>query len=355
VLTAKVTEAKPASVVLQFDNHSSPSVGSERGLIYFTHINVSGYGDTFSVTGRITEGLRGVKTTYEIPLSAMDTTLDLYADLVWSEVVEEPFEELDIESRSETYGFTVKQPVFRSLRSRFDLFLTGEWRRSKSFLLGSGFQFTEGLSEEGEATVSVIRFGQTWTYQGRNNAVAIRNSISVGADILGSTVNEGSIPDGQFVAWLGQFQWAYRLPAKLLGAQLIVRADAQLSEAPLLGLEKFAVGGFATVRGYRENELVRDNGLIGSLELRIPVLTRSDGSSTVALAPFTDIGRSWDKNQSYSGGETISSAGLGIRWNLKNRVQTNIYWGHAFDDIDRLGEYNLQDDGIHMQISAHFP
>ena len=35
--------------------------------------------------------------------------------------------------------------------------------------------------------------------------------------------------------------------------------------------EKFSLGGVNSVRGYRENELVSDNGVIGSMELRIPL------------------------------------------------------------------------------------
>jgi hemolysin activation/secretion protein len=355
LLRVFVSEADPASAVLQLDNHESPSVGSERALIDFTHLNVSGLGDSLSFTGRSTRGLRGVEAMYEIPLNSLNTTLDLHVDVARSDVIEEPFEELDIESRSETYGFTIAHPIHHSLRSRLQVFLTGEKRRTQSFLLGSGFPFAEGLSEDGVAKVSVVRFGQTWTYQGRQNALALRNTLSIGLDLLGATVNEGNIPDGQFVAWLGQLQWAHRLQFWGISGQIIFRADAQLTDSALLGMEKFAVGGHDTVRGYRENEFVRDNGLIGSLELRIPVFTSADGGSVLVLAPFFDIGRSWDKNAPSDDDETISSAGLGIRWRTNGRVQAQIYWGYSFNDIDRIEESNIQDDGFHMQISLSFP
>ena len=42
---------------------------------------------------------------------------------------------------------------------------------------------------------------------------------------------------------------------------LIVRQTLQLASEPLLNIEKFALGGINTVRGYRENQFVRDNGL----------------------------------------------------------------------------------------------
>ncbi len=67
----------------------------------------------------------------------------------------------------------------------------------------------------------------------------------------------------KLLAWLGQFQLAHRLWDS--DNQVILRADAQLTRDPLLPIEKFAVGGANTVRGYRDNQLVRDNGLVLSV------------------------------------------------------------------------------------------
>jgi len=42
--------------------------------------------------------------------------------------------------------------------------------------------------------------------------IAARSRFSVGTDALGGTIHgDPAIPDGQFFAWLGQFQWARRL------------------------------------------------------------------------------------------------------------------------------------------------
>ena len=45
----------------------------------------------------------------------------------------------------------------------------------------------------------------------------------------------------------------------------------QLTPDPLLPIEQIAIGGIDTVRGYRENQLVVDNGWMTSAELRIPL------------------------------------------------------------------------------------
>jgi hemolysin activation/secretion protein len=183
----------------------------------------------------------------------------------------------------------------------------------------------------------------------------VRNTVSFGLDALDATDNQGPTPDGQFIAWLGQFQWAHRVPFFDRAAQLIARADIQLTDSPLLGLEQFALGGHATVRGYRENELVRDNGFIGSFEARLPVFTRSTGAPILELAPFVDFGRSWSKSRPTDGPKVLASMGVGARWAVTEAIHAQAYWGDDLTNVDREGESDLQDSGLHFSISASLP
>jgi len=357
VLDVNVFEAKPYRITFQFDNIEPPSVGSLRWLFNFSHLNISGYGDSLNGVVRYTKGLRGLFAKYEVPLNARGTTMDLHADLSSADVIEEPFEALDIEGESETYGFTITQQLYHYLTTKsdhwFDFFLIGEKRRSQSFLFKQGFPFTEGASEEGESKVTVLRIGQNWTYRTGKQAFAIRNTFSIGLDLFDATINDNSdIADGKFWVYLVQAQYAWRFPFQGKIGQLVARGDVQLADSSLLSLEKIGVGGFGSVRGYRQNEFVRDNALIGSVELRIPVYDYK--SSRFELAPFFDIGRAWNENAASDEIETVSGAGLGLRWTLSDRASAFLYWGHAFNDIKQQGEYNLQDDGIYFQIAAYF-
>jgi len=361
VLDVEVSEAKPYRVTFQFDNLEPPSVGSYRGLINFSHLNVTGYGDSLNAVVRYTKGLRSLFGMYEVPLNAHGTTLDIHADLSRADIVEEPFDELDIENESETYGFTLTQRLHHKTTMEsdhwFDVFLTGEKRRSQSFLFGEGFPFTKGASADGESKVTVLRIGQTWGYRTRNHAFALRNALSIGLDWFNATVHDDrDLADGEFIAYLGQAQYAWLFP--LIGplrgrnGQLIVRGDAQLANEPLLSMEKIGVGGYGTVRGYRQNEFVRDNALIGSIEMHVPVY--ESRRSRLELVPFYDIARVWNKNATSEERETISGAGLGLRGTIGDHLSAFLYWGHAFDDIEQQGEYNLQDDGIYFQLAARF-
>jgi hemolysin activation/secretion protein len=109
------------------------------------------------------------------------------------------------------------------------------------------------------------------------------------------------------------------------------------------------------VRGYRENEVVRDNAFIASLEARIPLLRNKPWADYLQLAPFVDFGTGWNTDRPTPDPKTLSSVGLGLRWGvslagpLKLRPGFELYWGKALRNID-YAEYDLQNDGIHFQL-----
>ena len=127
-------------------------------------------------------------------------------------------------------------------------------------------------------------------WQGGSYVLAARTTLSVGLDVLDATSNPGKAPDGEFVAWLTQVQGVWRLPEFLLGTQIYARVDSQLTNRALLSIEKFAVGGERTVRGYRTNQLVRDQGVVASIEARIPVYRSPLGRPILEFTPFADVG-----------------------------------------------------------------
>ena len=113
--------------------------------------------------------------------------------------------------------------------------------------------------------------------------------------------------------------------------------------------------GARTVRGYRENQFVRDNGVVASLEWRFPLFPDKEGAGRyrLQLVPFVDFGRSWDENDALptSEAEEISSAGLGFLWDPSRSWHLELFLGHAFDDVDNPNDDDLQDDGVHFLLN----
>jgi len=356
VLLVQVEEQQPVTVHMGFDNYQSPTVGAEEGWLTIAHRNLSGHGDTLSFAFGASEGANPqLDISYSLPFTVYDTTLTLRCRKNKFDVVEAPFDDLDVESKSEIYEIGLRQPFYRSLAQEFALSLTGERSRDRTYLLGKRFSFTPG-EENGKSIVTVLRFAQEWIYHTQKRVIAARSQFSFGIDALNSTTNSGDIPDSRFVSWLGQFQWAQLVSP--WDVQLIFHTDLQLADDSLLPLEQMAVGGRYSVRGYRENQLVRDQGFVASLEARVPLLRDTWWAEYLQLAPFVDYGRGWNKDLDTPPVKHISSVGLGLRWanswkaSLRTlKAQLEIYWGIPLRDVD-TPENDLQDDGIHLQFTV---
>ena len=176
-----------------------------------------------------------------------------------------------------------------------------------------------------------------------------RSTFSVGVEALDATVHDDGRPDSEFLAWLGQTHYARRLGSQ--GAQVIARADAQFSNEALLSAEQFSLGGATTVRGYRENTLVRDNGYLASLEFRYPLTAASSSIGLLEGAVFTDYGRAWDKSQRDQADE-LFSAGVGLLWTPFKRLNARLYIAHDLNEAPDAAEHDLQDEGVHFWVSA---
>ena len=357
ILKVNVEEKTPLYAWLAFNNYQSPSVGAEQGVLTLAHQNLTGHGDILNLTYGRSKGMNPlIDVWYSLPVTVHDTTLFLRYRKNDFNVIDEVFDPLDTESRCNIYEITLRQPLYRTLNQEFAVALTGNYLEDKTFLLGEPFSFYPGV-ENGESAVTALRFSQEWIYRTQHEVLAARSRFSFGIDALDATVHGSSLtPDGRFLSWLGQFQWARVL--KTWDTQLLFRTDVQISNQPLLPLEQIAVGGRYTVRGYRENLLVRDQALIASLELRIPIVQNAAWAEYLQLVPFSDYGYAKNKDLPTFYPRSIYSVGLGLRWGVplmkspaELKLDFEFYWGYALVDVNPP-DHNLQDDGIHFQIAV---
>lgn len=351
-LLVDVRERRPWELALDLDNYAVPAVGSERARLSGRAVNLAGRGDALWGSLGVTRGLREGDLGYTLPLGTGRNSLTVAARASRGDLVEAPFDDLDVYSTSTTYGATWNYAMVDDAKRGLDLSVIGEVRRSESFLLGSGFSFTEG-PEQGVSKVTALRAAQQGSLRGRRQVFVARTTLSVGLDALDATHHDGpAVPDGQFVSFLLQTQWARRLTAR--DALLILRLDGQLASDPLLGLEQFAVGGHGSVRGYRENTLVRDQGAVASAELRVPLMRR--GSRPLLEAgPFVDGGWAGNKDRPDNGPTTIAGAGLAARLHLGPAVRLDVAWAEALKDVGTPADPTLQDRGVYFNLTLRTP
>jgi hemolysin activation/secretion protein len=357
-LELRVQDQQPFRVGLQIDNQRPPTVGAYQLWLLTSDLNLTGHSDPLdfrygianaSAEGIEFSGVDNLEGSYLLPLNRYDTTFSVYGSRLNTSLVEESFSDLDITSLTTSIGAVLRQPFFQTAKREAALSVRFDYRRNKTWLLDEPFSLSPG-AEDGEMVVSVLRLSQEWLYRGEDKVLALRSTFNFGLDAFDATDNGVPVdPDATFFSWLGQGQYVQRLFNTQ--NQLILRLSGQWTDDPLLALEQMSVGGFDTVRGYLENQLVRDRGIVSSVEFRVPVLFNKLGAGILHVAPFFDFGGGWNVGDSPSP-TTISSTGLGFLYAPERRVSAQLYWGYRLRDVDIPDDAGGQGLGIHFRINV---
>ena len=355
ILDIEVVEEKPYQLGIIANNYRSPGTGSYFGEVYGSYSNLSGWGETIGGSYGLTEGADDFTVHFSLPLTRRNTVFSASYQESDSTIVTDVFRDLDIDSESEIFNLTLHQPLYHTLHRELSLFVSLDRKKSETFILSRPNSFSEGV-ENGVSKISVLNFGQEFVDRSADRVIALRSNLGFGVDWLGARYG-GDPPDGGFVTWAGQFQILQKLP--FWNSQLLVRANGRLADDRVPPLEKYGVGGRYTVRGYRQNELTNDNGFIGGVEFRVPLgkvkvpgISKSADDGEIKLIPFFDYGSSWAKNNDEINSKRIYSVGLGLRWDPGETISAEFFWGHQLNNVSSDDDYDLQDDGIHLQISA---
>lgn len=115
-----------------------------------------------------------------------------------------------------------------------------------------------------------------------------------------------------------EFQRTQPLPGP---AEWFFNAAGQYSWKRLLASEEFKVGGEEFGRGYAPAELTGDHGLGITNEIRLPV--RKDWAWLNYYEPyiFYDFAYIWNKDNNTTEEESLASAGIGMRFNLNDKIR----------------------------------
>ena len=348
-----VTENRGFDVGLGGSNRRPPSVGAEEAEVYFGTKNLTSFGDT--LRGNYTLSQEGMEEWdvddggnyslfYSLPLTRWDTTLDLGYNQSDYVILEEPFNTLDIESDTRMYSVALRQPIYRDLQHELSLTLKGEHRRSEVLVSGEPFSISPG-SVNGQTRISALRLSPEYVYRSQERVIAARTTFTFGLDELNPIL--GDEFDPEYFTWMTQASWVESVSEN--ATLLVVKLFHQHTDDRVVSMEQFSLGGVSTIRGYRENQLIRDNAFIISPELRFPVYKDRYGKALVYLIPFVDYGIGWNSNGPRER-EEIYSAGLGVTYNPTDHISMSLYWGHGFEDFGVRNNNDLQDDGIHFQL-----
>ncbi len=327
ILVVDATEADSFAVDLSLDNYGSPSLGAGQRRLLLSEGNLAGWGDRIVLEYKNTDGSHGVEVSYILPVSPNNNALRVRAGYSNSRVIDSDFDVLDISSDSFYSEFGYRHPLIETPTEELVLGLTLSHQQNQTRLgldnIGP-FPLSPGADSQGVTQVTALRFSQQWTQRSQSHVLAFRSQFSFGLDLLNATINETG-PDSRFFAWRGQGQWLQRLGADTV---LLLRGDAQLATVDLLSQEEFGLGGALSVRGYRKDALLRDNGLLLSAELRSPIARIPELDATLQLIPFLDAGVAWNVNADLlSGPNTLLGTGLGLLWQQGDHLSMRVDLG----------------------------
>ncbi len=357
-----VDEALPYQVEIGVNNHKPPAVGSYAFNVNASLVNLTGWGDSLHGEWGFIEETDEYAVSYSVPVSKWDTTLSFGTDRSVSTLATTPQPAQDVVSQTETYSALLHHPFFKTLSQEFAMALQFDRRRNKTTdASGEPYFLNPSVVTDNVSQASILRFSQEWVRRDLKNILSARSAFNFGLNLSNTTAYDDAYPDGHFASWLGQFQWLQRMKIKSLPDNLLsMRLNLQLSDDPLLPMEKFVIGGSSSVRGYKENLMTTDNGIVGSFEWRfrmaqfeIPWFDKEMKNGTLWLCPFFDIGRGWNVDSPDPEPDEIYSTGLGLHWSLNKTVQFKLYWGLGLKDVTDYGEYDIQQDGIHFEASAN--
>jgi hemolysin activation/secretion protein len=127
----------------------------------------------------------------------------------------------------------------------------------------------------------------------------------------------------------------------------VSRLNTQLTPDSLLPLERFSVGGPDTVRGYAQNQIVTDNAVIGSVELRIPL---SAIPNQLQLIPFIDAGTGWNNRTENPNPSVLLGTGLGVQWQPCQDINLRLTYGLPLIGVPNRGS-SLQENGVYFSFT----
>jgi hemolysin activation/secretion protein len=343
ILLLNIKERSPWTANVTFNNRNSANSGELQGIASISNQNLLDFGDRLNLKYNLTEGFDAVNVGYTFPLAVRNNLSVEYSNGN-SEITQSDFSDFGIRADAEAVSLQFDRSLVRQLNRDVNLFVAIDRRSSNTFIEDDlPLSFTEG-PQDGRSRVTALRLGSSWSERSKTLVTSAQMRFSVGLDLFDATVNENA-PDAIFFSWLGQLQLAKALNQKQ-DTLLVTRLAAQLTPDSLLPLEQIAVGGASTVRGYRENRGVADNGVFGTVELQLP-LVRGSKVGDLNLVPFFDAGTVWSNDEDET--STLASLGLGVDWEIKQWFLVDLDWGIPLIEASDLDD-SLQDKGLHFQL-----
>jgi hemolysin activation/secretion protein len=351
IVQLKIAENLTWRAGVSIANNRTPSIGDIQTQAYVSQSNLTGLGDGIGVSYGRSQASNALDFNYTLPLNPHNGTLKLQYSLSNSRVIEAPFDRLDINGTAQDFSLSYRQPLLQSSSEEFALGLTlGKKETNTGYLFaitGEKIGYpSPGADVNGITRITAARFFQDYTIRDTQQVFAARSQVSLGLNALGATITPSS-PDGKFLTWRGQAQYVRALAPDSI---FLFKVESQLADRPIVALEQLGFGGQDTVRGYRQDLVLGDSGIVASAEARFPIFTPPGSKQLLQIVPFVDFGVAWNKPPiASSRPNTLGSAGLGLRYQAGENFFAKLDYGIPFTSIDQV-KRTVQEKGFYFSL-----
>ncbi len=342
ILKLSIQEKSPFYSQFFINNYHSPNIGAEYLGFTTSHKNITQHLDTLTTTFGVSEGLRDVSLYYQYPLAFDSLYISTYWSGAYSSIINDDFKDLDIQSQALTAQINLDYLYYKTLNTKAHFMMGIQYQQNKNFLLDRPFSFSVGV-EEGVSKSTLLQLQHQWQQKNSQRSLALHTTLNIGLDWFDANVNDPHA-DTHFSNFITQAQWLQNLPWQAL--QFDMTLQLQVSNDTLLPGNKISIGGVQTVRGYRENSFIGDNGIVSSMMLHYSLPYH------LQLSPFFDYAKVWDKRNVEATNKDLYSIGINIHWTINNAFSINIDLAKQLRQYEQ-NKNDLQDSGIHFQLRYH--
>ncbi len=346
----KVTEEKPLRLLFGIDSAGTPRTGNFRSNVGIQHANLwnRDHIGTFQFQTSPTRPdlVQIYSVGYRLPLYNKFSAIDFFyahsnVDTVTTSTPAGP---LGFTGKGDVAGFRAHHYLSRLGEYDHRLTFGWDWRHfNNNCSIGDTGSARCGVAAA-DVTITPLSLGYTGQSKGPKLSWGFNTSISGNVGGSSNASFNAARQDGEkhYAVWRFFAFSNLSLPA---GFGLAARVSAQYSPHALVPGEQFgiggggsAMGGFVSVRGYREREVVGDYGSFVNLEGLGPDFAKLMEVEQVSLRPliffdFGVAGNNENKNCMTNDATcTLASVGGGIRFAIGKQFSGRLDFGHALQD-----------------------
>ena len=311
------------------DNYRSPAVGAERAFVGFSKTALLASSDTIAIQAGITRGINDYSVNYDLPIRQLKGKTSFYYIKNDSQFIEDELASLNLENNASVYGFKISSQQYSLFNQNKNetLELSVEHLKNRNNLIGRDTIWAMELGHQ----LNIDAF--TFNHKFKSNLrLGQLESLYIGSTSRTETFQK--------------LKLSTRSSKKTVGGQILeVKSRTQITQNLLIGLERMGMGGYYSVRGYRESTLSKDNGIIINLNYFIKSKLKN-----LYWIGFADTAVGWNV-ESNTEKQSLASMGIGLSWQYMKKIYIDGILGIPLTNKTESEEKNLQDYGIHFGLN----